>query len=94
MYLAVKHFRYFLEGRLFYIMTNHKPLTFALSIRSDKYSPRQVRHLDLISQFTTDIWHVQGASNPAADALSRIVLNALHTEDAIPVIDFRALAAA
>ena len=30
-YLAVKHFRYFLEGRQFHIWTDHKPLTFALS---------------------------------------------------------------
>ena len=94
LYLAVNHFRYFLEGRHFYIMTNHKPLTFVLSTHSDKYPPRQVCHLELISQFTSNIWHVQGASNPAADALSRIVLNALLTEDPIPVIDFKTMAAA
>ena len=53
--------------------------------------PRQVRHLDLISQFTTDIRHVKGPNNAVADALSRIGANAL---DSPPVIDFAAMAAA
>ena len=93
-YLAVKHFQYFLEGRQFHVLTDHKPLTYVLTTRSDKYTPRQVRHLDQISQYTTDIRHVEGANNSAADALSRIVVNALHTDDAFPVIDFRAMAVA
>ena len=29
-YLAVRHFQYFVEGRVFDINTDHKPLTFAL----------------------------------------------------------------
>ncbi|CAI8009513.1 Transposon Tf2-9 polyprotein, partial [Geodia barretti] len=37
-YLAIKHFRHFVEGREFYIATDHKPLTFALSTASDKYT--------------------------------------------------------
>lgn len=28
-YIAVKHFRHFLEGRDFYVLTDHKPLTFS-----------------------------------------------------------------
>ena len=91
-YLTIKHFRYFLEGRNFHILTDHKPLTYALSTRPDRYSPRQIRHLDLISQFTTDLRHVQGSGNAAADALSRLCINALHTDDSAPVVDFRALA--
>ena len=45
-YLAVKHFRHFIEGREFHIRTDHKPLTFALSAHADHHSPRQIRQLD------------------------------------------------
>ena len=54
-YLAIKHFRHFLEGRHFHVLTDHKPLTFALNTRSDRHSPRQPRQLDYISQFTSTI---------------------------------------
>ena len=57
-YLAIKHFRHFLEGRHFHVLTDHKPLTFALNTRSDRHSPRQARQLDYISQFTSTIRHV------------------------------------
>ena len=93
-YLAVKHFRYFLEGRHFHILTDHKPLIYALSSRPERHSPRQVRHLDFISQFTTDLRHVQGSANAAADALSRLGANALHTDDVSFVVDFQELAQA
>ena len=36
-----------------------------------------MRQLDFISQFTSDIRHVKGASNPVADALSRIDINVI-----------------
>ena len=54
-YRALKHFCYFVEGRTFSIITDHKPLTYSLHTKSDKYSPRQLRHLDFISQFTSDM---------------------------------------
>ena len=78
-YLALKHFQYFLEGHHFSIYTDHKPLTFSLRTKSEKYSPRQLRHLDFISQFTTDICHMQGHLNPVADALSRVELSAIES---------------
>ena len=34
-YLAIKHFRHFVEGRDFHVATDHKPLTFALATASD-----------------------------------------------------------
>ncbi|KAL1447422.1 hypothetical protein WDU94_009877, partial [Cyamophila willieti] len=37
-----------------------------------KASPRQLRHLDFIGQFTTDVRHIQGRDNVVADGLSRI----------------------
>ena len=91
-YLAIKHFRYFVEGRQFHVLTDHKPLIFALQSQSDRYTPRQFRHLNYISQFTSDIQHVNGTANCVADALSRIEANALHQSP--PVIDFKAIAEA
>ncbi|CAH8656626.1 unnamed protein product [Schistosoma haematobium] len=76
-YLTIKHFRHMLEGREFIVFTDHKPLANALKARADKYSPREVRHLDYISQFTSDIRHVKGQDNQAADALSRLEMNVL-----------------
>ena len=77
MYLAVKHFQYSLEGRQFVIYTDHRPLTFALRSKPNKYSPRETRHLDFVSQFTNDIRHISGKQNAAADALSRLPINSL-----------------
>ncbi|KAI5718458.1 hypothetical protein M8J77_021475 [Diaphorina citri] len=71
-YSAVKYFRFMLEGRNFTILTDHKPLSFAFSQKSDRASPRQLRHLDFISQFTTDIQYVSGSQNIPADVFSRI----------------------
>lgn len=59
-YQAVKHFQHMLEGREFCIFTDHKPLIFVFHKKLEKTSPRQVRQLDYISQFTTDIRHVSG----------------------------------
>lgn len=71
-YEAVKYFRYLLEGRQFTVKTDHKPLTYAFKQRADKASPRQLRQLDFIGQFTTHIIHISGSSNIIADTLSRI----------------------
>ena len=92
-YLSIKHFRHFVEGRKFHVLTDHKPLTYALSANPDRHTPRQIRHLDYISQFTTDIRHVKGADNSVVDALSRIGANALH-DNRPPVVDFEEMATA
>ena len=75
-FLTIKHFRHMLEGRDFTIYTDHKPLTSAISSNADR-SPRQIRQLDFISQFTTDIRHISGANNTVADTLSRGEVNSL-----------------
>ncbi len=48
-YLAIRHFRHFLKGRCFHVLTDHKPLRHALHTRPDRHSPRQARQLDFIS---------------------------------------------
>ena len=93
-YLAIKHFRYFIEGRQFKVFIDHKPLTFSLASHFDHYTPRQIHHLDYILQFTTDIQYVTGSSNPVADALSRTELSAIISQPQSTVIDFQQLATA
>ncbi len=69
-YLAIKHFLHMLEGRQFTVYTDHKPLTYALQ-STKTYTERQVRHISFISEHSTDIRHLPGKFNAAADALSR-----------------------
>lgn len=83
MKLAVKYFRFFLEGREFIIFMDHKPLTHVMGSNSSSRLPHEDRYLRYISQFTTDIQHIIGINNTVADALSRI--------EAISAIDLNAI---
>ncbi|GBO21922.1 Pro-Pol polyprotein [Araneus ventricosus] len=56
-----------------------------------KCSPRQLRHLDFISQYSTDIRHVQGSQNIVADALSRIEVDSITKS---PILNFKEFARA
>nr|VZI25624.1 unnamed protein product [Spirometra erinaceieuropaei] len=76
-HLAIRHFRHLLEGRDFSVHTDHKPLTYALKAKPDRYSPREVRHLDYISQFTAVVRYIRGSDNVVANALSRPDINTL-----------------
>jgi len=71
-YTAVRHFRHMLEGRHFTIYTDHKPLIYAFNKDQLQSSPRQTRHLEFISQFSTDIRYITGKTNVVADTLSRV----------------------
>ncbi|CAB0042244.1 unnamed protein product [Trichogramma brassicae] len=62
---AIKYFQRILEGRSFTIMTDHRPLSFALEQKSDKFSPRQSRQLDFISRFDAKIVYTPGDENPS-----------------------------
>lgn len=69
-YRSIKHFKHFVEGKDFTILTDHKPLTTAIQSKTDR-SPRQTRHLEYIAQFTTNIQYIKGSENVVADAFSR-----------------------
>lgn len=84
-YLTVKHFRYYVEGRAFTIFTDHKPLTFAFASNAER-SPRQTRHLSYIAEFSTDVRHIEGKNNVVAGTLSRL------SAVALPTIDYHQLA--
>ena len=87
-YVTIKHFRHNLEGRNFFVNTDHKPLTFVMSSVTERASLRQTRHLAFIAEFTTDIRYVKGETNFVADALSRPSVSAIHDG---PVIDYKEL---
>ena len=89
-YLAIKHFRHFIEGREFHVQTDHKPPHICIPARADHHSPRQIRQLDFIVQFTSDIRYIKGSENAAADSLSRVVVGAVTSN----AIDFHAMALA
>ncbi len=73
----MKHFRHNAEGGRLIIFTDHKPLISAKSSHSSKYTEREIRHLDFVSQFDLEFRHVRDADNEVADALSRIEKNSL-----------------
>lgn len=75
------------EGRSFTIYTDHKSIIYAFQKKSDQCSPRQFRHLEFISQLSTDIRHISREDNVVADALSHI--STIET-----ILDNEALAAA
>ena len=87
-YATIKHFRHNLEGRIFFVNTDHKPLTFVMSSVTERTSLRQTRHLAFIAEFTTDIRYVKGETNFVADALSGPSVSAIHDG---PVIDYKEL---
>lgn len=82
-YCAVKHFPYMLEGSDFTLFTDHKPLSHALLAKPSKHSPREARHLDYISQFTSDIKYIKGTENVVADTLSHMHIDAIQPTDSI-----------
>ncbi len=89
-YLSVKHFRHHAEGGRLIIFTNHKPLISAMASHSSKYTERDIRQLDFLSQFDLEFRPVRGVDNKLADALSRIEINSLQFPSGI---DYTELAA-
>ena len=71
MYATIRLFRHNLEGRYFFVNTDHKPLTFVMSSVTKRPSLRQTRQLAFIAEFTTDIRYVKGETKFVAVALSR-----------------------
>ena len=50
-----------LEGTIFRIYANKKTLTYDFRKNPQKYSSRPLRRLDYVSQYSTNITHVQGS---------------------------------
>lgn len=86
-YEAIRYFKHWLEGQIFLIKTDHKPLIYAFRQRPEKASPRQLRHLSFISQFSTEIVHVKGTDNIVADAFSRLCTISMPTTVKLNLIE-------
>jgi hypothetical protein len=69
---AVRHFRPYLYGRKFKIITDHKPLIYLFS-QTDP-SSRRTKFRLYLEEYDFEIEHVPGRQNAAADALSRLPL--------------------
>ena len=54
-YATIRHFRHNLEGRNFFLNTDHKPLTYVMTSVTERPSLHQTRHLAFIAEFTTDM---------------------------------------
>lgn len=67
---SVKHFRPYLYGRKFKIITDHKPLTWLMNVKDP--GSRLVRWRLLLEEYDYEIHYKQGKLNQNADALSRI----------------------
>lgn len=91
-YLAMPRFRYFLEGQELYILTDHKPLTYASTAADAAQTPREIRQLAYILEFTSDIRHICGKNITVADALCRIEVSTTINE--CPPVNFAAMSTA
>lgn len=76
---ATKHFRPYLYGRKFIIYTDHKPLSWLNSLKdaSSKLTRWRLR----LQDYDYEIVYKKGKQNSNADALSRIKINATHSDE-------------
>ena len=90
-HFAIRHFRYFLEGRHFTLYTDQDSLVTALRKTANSWTTRQQNQLSAISEYTTNVRHIAGKDNQVADALSRITIDAVEPAQGV---DFHAMALA
>lgn len=70
---ATKYFRPYLYGRKFEIVTDHKPLTWLMSLKEP--NSKLVRWRLKLEEYDYDVVYKKGKLNSNADALSRIEIN-------------------
>jgi hypothetical protein len=75
---ATKYFRPYIYGRLFKIITDHKPLTWLINVKEP--NSRLTRWRLKLSEYTYDVVYKKGKANTNADALSRIELHNEQTD--------------
>ena len=66
-HLSIRHFKYFLEGRPFSLITDHKSLIYAFVSSMKNATARQMRQVNFISEFSTNVHYLEGAKSVVAD---------------------------
>ncbi|PNF18074.1 hypothetical protein B7P43_G03322 [Cryptotermes secundus] len=81
-----KHFRQYLYGRKFTIVTDHRPLTWIFSVKDP--SSRLLRWRLRLEEYSYEVIYKKGSENKNADALSRIHVTtpARENEDNKPIV--------
>lgn len=77
--LSVEYFHYYLIGREFCIVTDHRPLTFLFN--SKNMSARIHRWKYILMSYQFKIIYKSGKSNVVADALSRVAIDASDSDE-------------
>ena len=87
---SVRHFRHYLRGQEFTILTDHQPLlSYGKAPIQDDSSGRRARWIVELSAYTFAIVHRKGSSHQNADALSRLPD---HTPQAVGMVTTRSSA--
>lgn len=80
---ALRHWRHYLLGRAFELITDHKSLSY-LKSQTTEPTGRVARWLDFLADFNVNIRYGPGSQNIVADALSRVDLNAVGVDTPVP----------
>lgn len=75
---AIQHFRPYLYGRHFKIVTDHRPLTWLFNVKDP--GSKLVRWRLQLEEFDYEIIHKPGKVNSNADCLSRVMINTLNVD--------------
>jgi len=76
-YACVQNFEHLIRGYDVTLVTDHRPLVNMFTTKKRILLERRSRQIEFISQFTTNIPHISGASNVVADAISRLEVAAI-----------------
>ena len=87
-YATIRHFRNNLEGRNFFVNTDHKILTYIMTSTIEHSLLRQTRHMAYIAEFTSDIRYVKSETNYVADASALPSVSAIRS---VSIINFNEL---
>ena len=81
---ACRHFRPYVYGRKFTIVTDHTPLTWLWSLKTP--NSRLIRWKIKLEEYDFEIKYKKGKENSVADALRRLEINTHEKDDSLSMI--------